>query len=563
MNKFLTDVIDATSPKFNTNVVNGTAKGILKDIPEFLNDIIMSHMKSLSPKVDLKYVGYRRMTPLEEFRKMFVNENNKSTFDLANSDLYMVEYIFEYNGRQISRPLYLPFCDRGNLIKISNTNYVITPVLSDTVISPSHKEVFVRLLKDKLTFRSSSRNFVVNGERIPGQIVHTKIVKVNNNQLTDKIGKPLTAVSLYLLGEYGFRETMNRYCGTEQWIVTEDNVDNYREEYNVFESTKQKPRSLKEHGYQGHNVKICIHNNVKMTPFLENFIYGLIYTLDILPDNADDAVSVINGVDVENEKLFWRILLGRVTYKNSYSVDRLVEDINDHFDTLQGYLDTLIQNKLKENGIMVNNFFDLLVEILDRYNVWLLNSKEYNSDISNRYIDIHYYILYDIIVGFNRVILNINRRIMKKEISEKEINKIFANELSPRKIFSLVKSQAMNLSIMLADYSGDIIYPKTTAPLEDQSRGNGVKRGTKSQFPDATKTLKGHDLALGSLLFLTKTAPSPRFRSNLYLDYDLQTGRLIIDDELTKTIEVLDDHLRGRVENKAIETFEITDDNLD
>lgn len=92
-----------------------------------------------------------------------------------------------------------------------------------------------------------------------------------------------------------------------------------------------------------------------------------------------------------------------------------------------------------------------------------------------------------------------------------------------------------------------------------QSRGNGVKRGSKTQFPESTKTLKGHDLYLGSLLFLTKTAPSPRFRANLYMNYDVNSGRLIIPKDIERSIEKLDIMLRGRMENAKIETFEVED----
>jgi hypothetical protein len=553
-------------PKFNKNITEGSSPQILRTIPEFLDDIIKSSIRSLSPDVELEYLGYRRLTPKEEFAKMIANENNKTVYDLAVSDLYMVEYKFRYMGIEISRPLYLPFTTTGNLMHVSNTTYAVVPVLSDTVISPSHKEVFVRLLKDKLTFRSSTRNFIINNEKVPGEVIHSNIVKVNKQQLTDNIGKPMTAMSLYLLGEYGFKESMSRYVKIPNdmdtpYIVSTGDVTSLRDTYNVYESTKVKPRSLKEYGYIGHDLKICINKKLTVTPFLENFIFGIIYTFDILSDNASEFIKLYYTDNVQDEKLFWRIILGRITYTNTFSVNRIVADMDEHFYTLQGYLDNLVKTKLHENNIYVDNFFDLVAVIMDNYNIWLLNSKEYNSDISNRYIDILYYIAYDIIVGFNRVILNINKRNTRKALSLKEINKIFTNELSTRKIYSLVKSQSVNLSMIVAESTGDIMYPKITTLLEDQSRGNGVKRGTKSQFPESTKQLKGHDLALGSLLFLNKSAPTPRLRSNLYLQYNVSNGKLVIPKYIQKAIEKLDLLLTGRVENARITTFNVDDSN--
>jgi hypothetical protein len=556
MNDIFAKMVKNHTPQFNKDVTEGISPQILRTIPEFLDSIIRTSIRSLTPNVNLKYKGYRRLTPKEEFNKLFSNAENKTTYDLAASDLYMIELQFEYNGEPFTKHLYLPFTERGNLIRISNTTYHIVPVLSDTVISPSHKEVFVRLLKDKLTFRGTTRNFIVNGEKIPGEVIHSNIVKVNETQISDNIGKPLSATSLYPLCEYGFVETCKRYFKTKDFIVTDGDASKYVNTHNIYESTKIKPRGLKEVVYTGHDIKICVPKKLPVTPMLENFIFGLIYVMDIFPDQTSDFLMLLELGNVEKEKLYWRILLGRISYKNSYSVDRIVVDINDHFTTLQGYMDELIKGKLRENGVVVDNFFDLLMVIMDNYNIWLLNSKEYNGNINNRYIDILYYIMYEIIVGFNKVILAINKRAQKRSCTSREILKIVNNELTSRKIFGLVKSKQINLSVMLADYTSDIMYPKITAVLEDQSRGNGVKRGTKSQFPDSTKTIKGQDLVMGSLLFLTKTAPSPRFRANVFLKYSPETGKLIIPDDLARSIAKLDTLLQGKMENSNIKLLD-------
>lgn len=95
-----------------------------------------------------------------------------------------------------------------------------------------------------------------------------------------------------------------------------------------------------------------------------------------------------------------------------------------------------------------------------------------------------------------------------------------------------------------------------------QSRGDGPKRNKIAQFPESTKTLRGHDLLLGSLLFLNKSAPSPRFRANLYLDYNIYTGRLNIPDQIDKVLIKLDSMLMGRETNTKIEVLE-TDIDID
>lgn len=93
-----------------------------------------------------------------------------------------------------------------------------------------------------------------------------------------------------------------------------------------------------------------------------------------------------------------------------------------------------------------------------------------------------------------------------------------------------------------------------------QSRGNGVRKGKTNKFPLSTRSIKGHDLYLGSLLFLTKSAPSPRFRSNPFLNYDINSGKLIIPDNIEKTIKKLDSLLTGRIVNNKIEIMDLEED---
>ena len=609
MNNVLSDIMTNTSPRFNKDVTEGVAEDILRGVPDFLDGIFNDSIKSLTSSVELEYHGYRRLSFKEEF-DILLKKDTMTRYDIATSDLYMIELKFTYMGRPLNRYLYLPYASRGNLIKMGGTMYHIVPVLSDTVISPSHNKVFVRLLKDKIDFKSVTKNFIVDSEKIPGIVIYGRILRVPDG-IKDNIGKPLTATSLYLMGKFGLRETYRRYCGITDMKITTDPISNEdREKYIVYESTKVKPRGLLEFSYIGHDLKILINREQVNNRNLSDAIaFGIIYTLDLLPEQANDLIEVfkngdsINNTNIDNmfhksglskrpsmvkllnkvknssatvneEKIlyeninhiinnseikFWRILLGRVSYKNSYSINRIYSDLEEHFDTLEGYLDNLIKSKLLENDIHVDDFFDLISYILDNYNIMLINSREYNSDINNRYIDILYYMFFEIIVGFNKVILNLNKRASKKEsmpnskLSEKEVVKIFNNELSPRKIYGLIKSTAMNLSMMLAETTSDIYYSKLTSVLEDQSRANGVKRGGKNQLPEATKTLRGDDLGFGSLLFLGKSAPSPRFKINPYVRYDINSGKIKQTRDIQNTIDWLNDMLQGKLEeNKDI-----------
>jgi len=561
MNNTLYQIMVNNTPKFNKDVTEGTAKGIFETVPEYINDRIISGMLALSPSVDMKYLGLRYVTPKEEVTKIVFNNINSVLYDIAKNDIYLVELKFTYQGKPFSRYLYLPYSEPGNLITFSDTLYHILPVLSDSVITPSYNEVFVRLLKAKLSFTSTIKNFIVDGVTVPGEVINSQILRVNEAQIVDNIGKPLVSTSLYLTSNVGLVEAYRRYGGIDSVIVTNGDVTDYRVDYVVYESTRIRPKSLKEFGYSPHDLKICVkRSEIKSRSFIDNFTYGLIYILDMFPESAVDLENILYAKNVNLEIKLWKILLGRVSYKNSFSVDRMYGDVEEHFIALSGYVDEHIKSKLSVNSKGINDFFDMLAMILDKYNAWTLNSREYNSSIENRYIDILYYILYDIIVGFNRVILSINKRASKKAILvEKEIIKIMNNELSPKTILNLTRSSSLNLAISACDYSSDIKYPKITSVLEDQSRGQGARRGGKNQLPEAAKTLKGGDLGFGSLLFLGKQTPSPRFKLNLFLNYNVDTGRINHPSDLERRLKKLNNLLVGRQsENTNILESELT-----
>lgn len=556
MNNVLAEILDTNVPRFSKKVTEGVAEEILKYVPTYLDNIIKDSIKSIPGSLDLVYEGYRILSPEEEYDKLFTSKDNKIPFDLASSDIYLIEMIFRYNGQPIVRPIYLPYSSRGNLFKVSGVIYHIIPVLSDTVISPSFKEVFVRLFKNKLSFKNVSKSFILNGNKIHGHMIYSNIFRVNTSYLYDRIGNQFVATALYPVAKYGILSTLAMYTDIDKIIITDtDDVSEYRnDKWNVYESYKVKPRGLKTEGYVGHNVKFIVPNiKTKNQQFLDNLIYGLIYTLDVLPEHSSELVELFNNNNVEDEKFYWKVMIGRIAYRNAYSVNRIINDIEEHFISLEGYIDSLIKAKLAEANIYVNNLFDLLVVILENYNIWLIHSKEYNSDINNRYIDILYYLFYETIVGFNRVTLAVTKRLSRKEPSFKEINKIFQDEMRTKSVYKLTKSSETNLAIGLAESTSDLIYPKITAVLEDQSRGNGVNRGNKTQFPESTKTIKGQDLIIGSLLFLTKTAPSPRFRTNIFMDYNIWTGKLNVPKSIEKSANKLDTLLQGKLVNDKIE----------
>jgi len=557
MNSILADTLENHGPKFNQDVTNGLATKILKEAPHYIDAIIKSSMRS-APKDQLEYHGWRKLSPKEEYNSLFTSTVARVPYDTAKSDIYKIELLFSWKGKKLPRRyVYLPFVGEAGIMHITDTKFHVVPVLSDTVVSPTHKEVFVRLLRDKLLFKRTSINILVDGKRESGQVIYSNIYRTGGRDIKDGLGSVVPPVALYLVAEYGFMEAFKKYAGVYPIITDDPDAASKYPDYKVYSSTKIKPRGLKESRYVGHDVKILVPREVD-TAYVHGLVTGIMYVFDSFQEYPVEMMNIINSDDREKEEMYWKILLGKIVFKNSYSVDRAHADMNDHFSSLQSYIDNLIKEKLAETDIYVDNFFDLLAVILERYNQWLLRSKEYSNDLYNRYLDILYYLLYDIILGVNMTIFELSRKAVKKDVAEKEVSRIFNNKLSAKTIFRVSKTGGMNISLMLVDYTGDNKYPKITSNLELQERGDGVKRGLQNQFPASIRSITGHDLFLGSLLFLPKKAPTPRVRINPFVRLNVATGRLEPSKGIKDALDTLDSLLVGReTDNYKIRNSEL------
>jgi hypothetical protein len=550
MNSILHKVLIDNSPDISENVVNGLATKIIPEAPAYLDKIIKSVFKS-APE-GFRYLGYRKLSPDEVYNSLFSGKNKTVVYNIAKNNLYTIELIFDYEGSRIKRHLLLPYVLDGGIITLSDTKYHIVPVMSDTVISVGDNEVFIKLLRDKTNVYRDNKNIKVNGKVTNAQILYSNLCRAKVTSAKTNLSKTVTPLSGYVLGDLGLVDSFKRYLNITPIFTTAPISDADRADYIVYESNKIKPKSLKDNKYEGHDFKILIDINAEIhkPTLLENFIAGIFYMLDIFPAYTFDLMTLLQVESPENKRkeiLLWRMILGRLAYKDYYSLDRVYTLMEEHFSIISCYNDEWVKSKLTEIGIRIETFFDLLVEVLDRFNIWLLERKESNNTIDKRYLDIPYYILCELIIGINKTVFETKRK-KERGLSETEVINIFNKNLSPTKIFKVMKSSGMNIALMLVDSTSDNKYAKITSIFEEQSRGNGVTRGTNNQFPEATRHIASDDIIVGSFLYLGKNNPSPKFRANLFVNVDVKSGRVITTEQQKKTIAKLDTMLKGKVD---------------
>lgn len=558
MNSILTRTLDEHTRPFNDICVSGIAKPVFENIPEYLDRIFSEAVNSLNKNIDFKYKGWRRVSPEEELLEDNYLKARGKDPDLAKNDVYSICFKFEYQGETINKYVYLPFASRGNIMTISGTPYVISPVITDLVISVDNNKLFIRLFKDKINVQSELKNILIN-ENLenftsePQRMIYVKMLSSNTEIMKSSSKTPF---ALYLLARYGIAETLKKYTkltyGVDKdfWIVydPEDKINVDLDKYNVYSSTGFKPKGYDASNvYKKQKVKIVADKKIGDDPVIMNIILSIIYAFDMNPGRMEaDMVETILQNNIKNEISGWRFLLGRTILKSKISPSKVHSDVEQHMENLETHLDSINREKLS-SIVKVDNYWDLIVYTLETYATSISNSRQYNADVNNIYIDLYYYICYDIIIAFNRTIKHINSRFKKSNAlpKYKEVAKLLNNELKQKIIFDLVKSSKCSLALSGVDYSGDNLYIKLTSSLENQNRGDGVRKGGDEKFPMANRILKPIDLVYGTLLYLGKNAPTPTLKMNLWADIDFETGKIIVPEYLKEPVRVLGNILKG------------------
>lgn len=557
MNSVLARSLVSSTPQINDETVNGIAPAVFDTIPEYLNRMIKISMGRINKNVDFKYHGYYFPSPEEELMEDVYSRASNKPADITQNDVYLCCFKFTYNGTSIPKYIYLPFAEPGNLFTVSGTRYVVMPVITDLVISVKPDHLFVRLHKDKISVFAELRRVILNGNPAPElmKMLWCAILKGPNDKMRPN---PKTPLGLYLLAKFGLRKVLRDYCLVDPTLVNiiyDENDAVYDDpkivnNYNIYSSVGERPKGYdRGSSYHVHKIKILVHKDLDMDPMLTNLVIGVMYILDLVNGQVEeDLAKFIADRNVKKEIATWRFLLCKGVYKNIVTVDKINEDIEQHMDALDDYMDEILHAKLKHTGVIVPEFWDLVAHLINIYSASINNAKEYNRNPNSVYLDLNYIICYDIIVGFNRAIKQINQRMEKvgsKQPSRDEIKRIIGNDVSEKVIFNLVKSSSSSLALASADNSGDSFYYKGTAMIENQNRGNGVRRGGKTPFPDNMKVLHPYHVVIGCAQYLTKSAPSPLLRLNPYARFDPETGHVIIPEDLQKTVDGLDKILSG------------------
>lgn len=544
MENHFANLLEENTPKTNPVIMSGLACFDLKRGEEYLDRVLKLVAKTFPEGIT--YDGYEVCSPYEEFEEATRSRDAGRIYDISKSYIYTIKLYFSLNGEKIPpRYLYLPYCEDGGIILMNGSQFHITPVLSDKVISPGQNDIFVRILQNRLKFKRVYHTVVVNNIKENMFVVWCQIYKkpkldTNKAPLTTKA---LTTMAHYLFSNYGFTETFKRYAGFVPVVGEEDiNEENYPDTDWIIcrsahgENINLKPKTFISGNYKGTNIRLAIRKD-KWNEITKGLVAGFYYVIDNFP-------SYFNVKTLDNNPVYV-ILMGHILYTGNYGYDVLHDLMEIHFRGLDGYLDAIAIDKLAERGYKVDNFYDLLALMISEFNYLITDTENLRSSVYDKSLEVLYYVFYNITRNIITTRFRLVKLANKRSLTVKDVTDMFKKNLYKRSIFTLTKG---NIITEALGYSGDNMSIKITSKVTEQESLPGATKGkSKHAGPSEGMMLTSSMAEAGNVLYLGKKHCIPTNRINPFVNIDLGTGTILPHEEFKALIKKTEDLITGRI----------------
>ena len=544
MHRHFTDIVDKHTPHVNKHVMEGIGYHLTQDLLELLNECARSIFASLPSPV--KYAGLERCDIFEEYQMASRPRENKRSYDLATSSFYMVKLKFTYDDKPFAKPIYLymPYVEKGSIFTISGTLFHVTPILSDQIISPGVDSVFLRLVRDRITAKRVYHTVVINGELQNHHVVWVGVYR----KIKEGIKVPPTTaaeacIAHYLFGKMGVYQAFKKYANTDvviggKEITTESHPP---EEWVIIESSKVKPGTCKDKMYVPSDIKLAIHRS-QWSHSAQILSLGLFYIIDHFTGRFKPERSYF-----ESSSLFKR-LMGEIFKSGLYGQDKLYSVAEDHYRTTDNNLDTPILRQLKQMGVEVNDFYDLLFYVNLNFNRYVLEQQTNINSMFGKTLEVPFNMIYELTSNMVKALYRLNSLSKSKVPTEQIAYEALAKALTTGKIFGL--NRGKNICEQVSA-TGDHPYFKLACKITSQdtvprSAKSGKKNGAKKGTVTENEHFHVSHLVAGNPLFLQKSNPAPWVHLNPFIEIDMNTGHILEPERfkpvLNKLAKQLKDH---------------------
>lgn len=513
MDTELARVLDPDIPKLNPHLANGLATYHMQDVDRYIDDVFRTAAKDFPE--GLTYAGCQRCTPREEFREATrkrntrrgIKKQTRAQYETAQSSIYLMKYFFKFNGEPLTtRFMYLPAIGQAGSFVLGGSRFNISPVLSDRVISiPSPESIFVRLLRDKFTFQRFPYYYKTGEDRRETvQIVHSQIYHSNNGKKLKPAVPALTTAAHYLFCKYGMKETFKRFAGVEPIVMDSINRSEWPEDqWVICESRKIQPKCFGRLQMDPTKLIVVVPAD-RYTPMVKALVAGFFYVVDHFP---------AWGPQYLDNPRQWMLAMGHMLFYKDINHGRLYDDVANHIESLDEYIDPIVRSKMAEIDVHVQDMYEFLAFIIENFNNWLLTYSDKINSMYDKELNILYYVLYDITSAIFKTHFRI-KAAAKKGLKKEEIDTIIGSHLKPGLIHQMKKRSGV---VSSNSYSGDNKAFKITSTLVPQSSSSAKgknKMGDRAAISDPSKKLHISIAEFGSYSGMQKSEPTGRGRIN-------------------------------------------------
>lgn len=521
MEKTFARMLDRYVPPMERTIMEGIAYKHMENAEEYVAASFKAASKGFPE--GLIYEGFMRVPPRREYLETTKSRSNSKsrTFDIAKSNLYLVEHYTSYKGTPVPPiKLFYPYVEKGGWTVLNGSLFKLPPVLTDKVLTPGYDKIFVKFINDKENYRRTMHTILINGVRESNYMVFTKLYR-RSEEKGNKILKTVTTNAHYLFAKFGVAETFKKYCNTDIVAgyseINETNFD--KDNWLIYASTKFKPKTCFAAIYEPSNLRMAIPKNLSQNEsyLAKMLITAFFHVIDHFPDrfNKENFSS----------KTLWKITMGYIVFGDEYGENTLYQKIDEHVEPLADHMDMQSKAELKEIGIFLEDFFDLLVYLIVEFNKLIANVPNSPMSMFGKSLKVLYYAFYDITSAIFTVNHVLSKQPKGKELTVKDISKKFSDVLKPRIIFRIIDSSLATESFQTPS---DNMYMGITYSISEQESSVGTNKKSKTKAPPGPENhLDISMVQAGTATMFSKLKPSPMYNINPYTYIDYATSTIM------------------------------------
>lgn len=498
------------SPVFNQDVVRGIA---CKDVPyakEYVDNIIRCG-ESQYP-AGFEYVRSERCSPLEEFNVITrPRAGNTRTYDIATSHVYLVKYFFRNEGRDLPPMyMYLPYVDQAGMLLVSGKLFAVSPVMGDIAFEVEENSVFIRIPRAPISFNRENYTVLVDGVRIKDYVVHSLLhnkggKKSRNTSDLIRIGHVYSSLPHYLFCKYGLNGAFEKYTGTRPIIMRESDYDEAKyppEHWVKVSSMRRAPAGInpRRNYEQIATDVIMLVDRGAWSDLAKSFATGFFYVIDHFPDYVPEELG-----DLMDLTYWWNVWMAFILWGENNNFGRLVDDVETHLNSLDGYVDQETVKTLQSVNIHCKDLYDLMAYIMREMQNMLDENRGREACLYNKRLEVLRYLLRNINNSMFEFLFKItgnNRKVM----TDKEYEDTLRKHFNPWLIHG-ISSAAEHPEVSSVSNPSDNMFFKITSTFIQQNDTHGRGKGQDAKPIGPTMYLDASYAEVSGFGVLRKSAP--------------------------------------------------------